>query len=314
VPLTTPVAASTVLAPALDAGRGEVALEVVVSGRYAAYLTGPDDTLVVVANPRAAVPPCSLVLPRSVRPDDLLPAGTRVVAGPGGLTWPGHQLAVRRWWEPADVRPRQGAGPHPDADTHDLLRGMLRDVPDSDPASLRARTVGGLAARALAEGDGARAARLLCDVLGLGPGLTPSGDDVTAGLLLMSRALLVAGAGRRFMELELLCRNISAAARHRTTVVSGALLREAAQGRAAAPVVRAARLLAGTLPGETSRVTRARARTVFEELLAIGHHSGPDLATGMLAAADAAVTAAPTSVPMYALNDRPTAITARRSA
>jgi hypothetical protein len=313
VPLTTPVAASTVLAPALDAGRGEVALEVVVSGRYAAYLTGPNDTLLVVANPRAAVPPCSLVLPRSVRPDDLLLAGTRVVTGPGGLTWPGHRLAVRRWWEPADVRPRQGAEPHPDADTHDLLRGMLRDVPDSDPASLRARTVGGLAARALSEGDGARAARLLCEVLGLGPGLTPSGDDVTAGLLLMSRALVVAGSGRRYLELELLCRNVSAASRHRTTVVSGARLREAAQGRAASPAVRAARLLAGTLPGETTAGTRARARTVFEELLAIGHHSGPDLATGMLAAADAAVTA-PTTVPMYALNDRPTAITARRSA
>jgi hypothetical protein len=134
----------------------------------------------------------------------------------------------------------------------------------------------------------------------------------------MSRALVVAGSGRRAVELELLCRNISAAARHRTTVVSGALLREAAQGRAAAPVVRAARLLAGTLaaepPSGRGRTTRTvAAHTVFEALLAIGHHSGPDLATGMLAAADA-LSAALTATAASPMNDRLTATTARRSA
>lgn len=108
-------------------------------------------------------------------------------------------------------------------------------------------------------------------LLGRGPGLTPSGDDILIGMLgALHRAALPARSAD------------AAAALHRlldtsepTTDVSAAYLRDACRGRFAAPLRRV--LLAST-PAETvARLTTLRA---------IGHTSGADTILGLAAAAD----------------------------
>ena len=109
-------------------------------------------------------------------------------------------------------------------------------------------------------------------LLGRGPGLTPSGDDVLAGYLVGAAAYgLPADDLRAFVHSQ---------AHRRTTTLSAALLRHAALGEAIPQV-------AGLLDalGGRRRLDRALA-----ELLAVGHTSGAALASGVLAAADAACT------------------------
>lgn len=107
--------------------------------------------------------------------------------------------------------------------------------------------------------------------LGLGPGLTPAGDDLLAGLL-------VGLAGRPDLRDPL----AAAVLRHapaRTTWLSAELLRLAADGLALRQVVAVADALAGHGPGD------ALPRAV-PALLAVGHTSGPALARGLLLAAE----------------------------
>jgi Protein of unknown function (DUF2877) len=274
----SPVAASTVLAPLLDGPPRE--LTVVGSGRYAAYLTGTGGEVVAVVAQDAIVPSCSVVLPAGRRPHDVLHAGEPVRAGAGGLLSPTHRFPVSRWWPPATVTAPRPARPFWANGARELLRPLLVAAPNADPSVRQVRSVAAPAAAAVLASEVEKAAALLVGVLGLGPGLTPSGDDVTAGLLLVLR-----GASRHQLpslttDVDRLSRLVLAEARARTTAVSAALLGEAAQGRAAVEVAEAARQLLGHAGPE-------KAAPVFAALLGIGHTSGVDLATGMLAAADA---------------------------
>jgi hypothetical protein len=124
------------------------------------------------------------------------------------------------------------------------------------------------------DGDLTRAATLL---IGLGPGLTPSGDDMLGGLFLALSAL-----GRTELrdalwdalapELDLL-----------TTGFSGAHLAAAADGLAAALLHAAlAAMLSGTLvalPGH------------LDALRSLGHSSGADALAGLVLALEAVVSA-----------------------
>jgi hypothetical protein len=109
-------------------------------------------------------------------------------------------------------------------------------------------------------------------LLGRGPGLTPSGDDVLAGYLV--------GAAAYGLPADELRALVHSQAHRRTTTLSAALLRHAALGEAIPQV-------AGLLDalGGGRGLDRALA-----ELLAVGHTSGAALAGGVLAAADAAST------------------------
>lgn len=113
-------------------------------------------------------------------------------------------------------------------------------------------------------------------LLGRGPGLTPSGDDVLAGYLVGAAAFgLAADDVRRLVE--------SQAAR-RTTTLSAALLRHAAAGETIPQVINLLDALAGRRPLEPA----------LAELRAVGHTSGAALASGLIAAAvGAAVPAVP---------------------
>lgn len=116
-------------------------------------------------------------------------------------------------------------------------------------------------------------------ILGLGPGLTPSGDDVIAGAVAAGLAVTSArgdAAGKRFFTA--VGSDIAELARGRTTDLSASLLWHAAQGDMAEP----ARHLTSALGGRTSLAPALAA------LRRVGHRSGDDLAHGIAIGARAA--------------------------
>jgi hypothetical protein len=110
---------------------------------------------------------------------------------------------------------------------------------------------------------------------GLGPGLTPAGDDVLAGLLLWQRALLGPVAEARLL---------AAAASSRTNGIAAAFLHWAARGQSLAP--------AHDLLLAAARGDRAGARRAARVLAGVGHTSGADLCLGLAWGSDAAALAA----------------------
>ncbi len=253
---------------------------VLVSGRGAAYLgvgggRGQDAPLLAVVAAGAVPVPCALVLPAGYDPCELLPAGGDVTVGgvAGGVTSSGTRLAVRRWWSSPPL-PHGRARPSAVA----ALTGLLDRLDAAGRAAgaapapdvVTARAAAGPAAAALADGDPAKAVAALVAVLGLGPGATPSGDDVTAGVLLAARATDVPPA-----VLDPVAAAVTSAAAGATGAVSAALLADAAAGRCAAVVTDAVAALLGLRPPEPA----------FGDLVALGHTSGADLATGLLAVA-----------------------------
>jgi hypothetical protein len=142
-----------------------------------------------------------------------------------------------------------------------LARGP---VPADPLAGLAAPALAALAAAtARSDGDGCLAAA--CRLLGLGPGLTPAGDDGLVGWL---AGLWTAGARARAL-LETTRPGLLAAARDRTGGLSRAFLAAAAAGVASEPV----RAFVAT-PDAAHR----------SALLALGATSGGDLLAGYLLA------------------------------
>lgn len=116
-------------------------------------------------------------------------------------------------------------------------------------------------AGALRAGDVESLARLLG---GRGPGLTPSGDDVLAGIFLVARALWGERAEPR------LC---AAAAAVATNRIAAAFLGWAAKGRLIEPAHEFLRAVAAGDP--------VSGRTCVRTLLTFGHSSGRDLVGGL---------------------------------
>jgi hypothetical protein len=104
---------------------------------------------------------------------------------------------------------------------------------------------------------------LVAALAGRGSGLTPAGDDVLAGVLLVARA-----AGRPEAELVELAGAVP------THDISRAFLAWAARGQSIAPVHD---LVAACARGDVRAARRSRAR-----LAGVGHTSGLDLAYGVL--------------------------------
>ena len=142
------------------------------------------------------------------------------------------------------------------------LRGVLDHVPDLDLTGGAGPATGDRLSATL-HGRGLEAAA--AGLVGRGAGLTPAGDDVLAGLL------LVASSAARPSEQVRLVRIAREAATHK---VSRAYLASAARGRSLAAVHD---LIDAGVAGETGRARAARAR-----LARIGHSSGLDLAYGVL--------------------------------
>jgi hypothetical protein len=247
-------------------------------GSSAVYLRVGADLLAVLT-PRAARVPCAVVLAPATRLPGSMVLGRPVRVGDGMLVWDDEagrswRLRPRRWWSPAVVR----SGGRSTAGSARLRRLLQGAGPAPWPAdAVRA------AARSLAAGRPDEAAARCLDLLGLGRGSTPSGDDAVAGLLLGARAVLPEGGvgdgHAPARHLGDLAERVAAAAPERTTAVSAALLRHAAAGRTVSTVVDAVDVL-------VDRSSHSRPDDVLRRLLALGHGSGADTATGLLAATD----------------------------
>lgn len=161
-------------------------------------------------------------------------------------------------------------------------RALLESIRDAEspPPGLAALLTGGVppfpldgAVRHLAALAGTcetGRARLLAEaaepLLGLGPGLTPSGDDLVGGVLFTRRVL-----GGKAPP-----RGLVARARARTHPVSAALLADLAAGHGHAPL----HALAGALASGHAEAAAEAAH----ELTIIGHTSGWDMLAGVLLA------------------------------
>ena len=118
------------------------------------------------------------------------------------------------------------------------------------------------------------AADLVRRLLGVGPGLTPAGDDVLAGLFV---GLWSFGQNAEPLRLTVLA-GLSAG----TTDLSAALLRCAARGESIPQVNQLLRTISeGAWPGRLDHA--------MDDLVRVGHTSGTALATGVLAAATMAI-------------------------
>lgn len=188
-----------------------------------------------------------------------LPArGDDVRIGDGVVAAGEHTWRPARWWDPH---------PHLDVDAllrnSDILFGVVCAEPDASFGMPLADAF--VVAASLARGDADPA----IGVLGFGPGLTPTGDDIVAGAF-----AVLALAGR----LDDAVRDtVHTLARSRTTALSAALVAAAGRGEM---IPQAARLLTSVAAGEPRDRVASTARALF----AVGSTSGHDLAAGMAGA------------------------------
>lgn len=217
----------------------------------------------------------ALLVPRS--PVDA--AGSRLADGEIRL-----DTAAARVWAPP--------GPPPDRapasrvrDGCRALRGAVATL--GTPAGFGALLAGGRPAfpldraagaalelaRACAAGDADAAAGAALGLVGLGPGLTPSGDDYV-GAAFFANAVL--GDGADAGRWRRAAARIHRAARARSHPVSAALLGDLCRGSAHAPLHDlACALAAGDRPGAALDAAR--------RLVRIGHSSGWDMLAGFVA-------------------------------
>lgn len=248
----------------------------------AVYLRRGQEVLPLVA-PEALVLPGALRVATRADLDALrVQAGEEVLVGRGEVRTPGGGLVVRRVWRPLPVP--TAPLPEPARQTaHAALAGLGLGLGSSELENLADR-LAELAAAAV--GSTASTPCAVRGLVGLGPGLTPAGDDVLCGLLLGLRA---SGQDRERSRLA----DAVLPLLGRTSALSATLLRQAAQGYAVPPVVA---LLRAWHRGAGAAALTLAARSVA----GIGHTSGPALILGLTAA-----LAAPHTRPVRSDPSRP---------
>jgi Protein of unknown function (DUF2877) len=224
-------------------------------------IAGRPGVLAVLAHDAVRLP-CGLLLPETSGETPLTwlapaePFSAPCTVGGGAVTWTGPAgpivISPVRQWAPACVSPgtlvpaavARVLAALPDAASAGVDGALLRRLRGADPASAVPR------------------------LLGHGPGLTPSGDDVLAGFLLGARA-----SG---LDVSPLRREVMRRAPDATTALSATLLWHAARGECTDEVAGLAVVLCG----------RGAPEAALSRLLAVGHTSGAALAWGLTAAAE----------------------------
>jgi hypothetical protein len=252
------------------------AIAVFPSAVYVQIDRAAEPAVIALTASDAVRPPNAVVLALPTRQDPFhaIREGDATFVGDGCVTVGGRlRVRVRRWWDPTPV-----LGP---LSLARLSHGERALDAITGRWGLSGHATPRLLADACLAGDLAQSVDAAERIVGLGPGLTPSGDDALAGLLLSLRLLggAVPGGGRAVWLADWLAVAVTTHAGDRTTSLSATLLHCAARGQAS---VEAAAVLRG-IAGQDPLVPAAR------RLLATGHTSGADLAWGLLLGCRAAL-------------------------
>ncbi|NRQ30553.1 DUF2877 domain-containing protein [Nonomuraea sp. NN258] len=253
-------AASTAIRAVLDGPRRPArVLAAFPAGVYLEVRTDLEPSVIAMITGAATRLPNSVLL---AAPLPHVTVGDDASVGDGTVELGRLSLRARRWWDPAPP-----LGP---IDRSVLAGGASRL--DGGPPGLAGNPAVELLAASCASGWLLGAVTAAERLVGLGPGLTPSGDDVLAGLLVTLRHLGSATAtGRAVWLADWLAATVTFDARTRTTPISATLLHCAARGEASPEVIAVLRGLAGRQPLEPA----------VRRLHALGHTSGADLAQGV---------------------------------
>jgi hypothetical protein len=226
-----------------------------------AWWCAAGDTVLVVADDQAVRLPNSVV----VGPGFSLVAGSvspgdHIVVGRGAVTTRTADWRIGRWWDPRVVPI--------DADQRDVIRLVRAAAASVSPSG------GEPLITALLAGDHHCFVELADRFIGRGEGLTPEGDDFLTGIIAgYHHGCASLGDPTGAAVLEQVRLPVLATARESTTLLSCSLLRHAFVGEVAAPMGALLRALTG----------RGDLATALAATDAIGHRSGPALASGVVA-------------------------------
>jgi len=277
--------------PAVTAGVASLAVRDVVRGvrrngrvlaalPHAIYLefadAVPEPRVIAVSPPDAIRLPNAIITgPREGRLPAPGPGSEQCWAGGSRVLACGLDIRVVRWWAPSPVfGPLSRARLDHGSGVLARLYAAAEHVPGlaghDGPAQLAA---------CCASGDLAGAVEAAEHLVGLGPGLVPSGDSVVSGVLLALRLLggAISGGTRAVWLANWLSASVTCDAAQRTTTLAASLLHCAAKGQAAAEVSAVLLGMAGQEPLEPAA----------SRLLAAPQ--GVDLAWGLVAGCRAAL-------------------------
>src|SRR3954463_5408756 len=233
-----------------------------------------NDVVGVLTSDAARLPlGCVLFRPSNGRPLVALPTGAPAEVGGGRIVVGDLAVSAAAWWDPRPRLPHsrpaplpRGVRPPPNAPYGEGVPHSAFTLP-----GLPTGPGGPLAALrgAVRRADLDAALRTATRLIGLGPGLTPAGDDVMAGTI-AGLVLLGHPAAERFAA------GVYALAAGRTTELSRALLRHAACGRVSGEYAAVLHALVGERP----------LAPAVAGLLATGSTSGRAMALGLCTAID----------------------------
>ncbi|MGD0244864.1 MAG: DUF2877 domain-containing protein [Streptosporangiaceae bacterium] len=236
----------------------------------------PEPRVITVSPPDAIRLPNAIIAgPWEPRSGGLEDGSTECWAGGSRVMAAGLDIRIVRWWDPSPVfaplsraRLDHGSG----------VLARLYAAAEHAPGLAGQDGPGQLAA-CCASGDLAGAVEAAEHLVGLGPGLVPSGDSVVSGVLLALRLLggAISGGTRAVWLANWLSAAVTSDAAQRTTTLAASLLHCAAKGQAAAEVSAVLLGMAGQEPLEPAA----------SRLLA--SVQGVDLAWGVVAGCRAAL-------------------------
>jgi hypothetical protein len=247
---------------------------------HAIYLEFADavpEPRVIAVSPSDAIrlPNAIITRPWEGRPPGNSARPAECWAGTGRVMACGLDIRIVRWWDPSPV-----FGPLSRArlDHGYGVLARLCAAPEHAPGLAGHDGPAQLAA-CCASGDLAGAVEAAERLVGLGPGLVPSGDSMVSGVLLALRLLggAISGGTRAVWLANWLSASVTCHAAQRTTTLAASLLHCAASGQAAAEVSAVLLGMAGLEPLEPAAA----------KLLAAVQ--GADLAWGLVAGCRAAL-------------------------
>ena len=234
---------------------------------YAVWLLVKDSVLVISTSDATRLPN-GVEIPIAAAGDPFrsVAHGAEVELGWNRVMLEDLAVQVARWWDPRPVLPTMTV-----AQLEAAIVGLPATTSDVDAVRLGA---------ALALGSPTALLAAAKPLIGRGAGLTPEADDYVAGALASTRLLSEALNHRPgSVMLDRTARPIAKLADTRTTTFSGALIRHALRGQVAAPAGALLRAFAG----------RGDVATAHQELLEVGHSSGPALAAGIVLGAQSII-------------------------